>query len=374
MLRLSPIMVISRLIEIFLAAGAVQGFFLALVLNTRKNKRTRSNKLLSALLIVLSAAVLHSLLAPSFPDLHIGEPLVFFIGPLLCFYVYEVTGFRSISGRDALHFLPFVLVLLFLTPVWTGIPTTFAEFLFRNGPPINIVLWTLIVLQYGYYWWRIVSALHRHRSAVESEFSNLEGKTLSWLFLFLHIFGAFLLVLVLTLAIVFHSNQYDLVRTLVSLGLSASVFVIGYNGLFQEKVFSPASLSSEMENNRRSLRSEGASSENNNESMKRLTAYMDSAKPYLQEWLTLTELAAKLGMTRNRLSHLINSELGENFYSFVNRYRVEEAKRLLADPKNASFTILSLAYEAGFPSKSSFHSVFKESTGLTPSGYRKTLQ
>jgi AraC-like DNA-binding protein len=101
---------------------------------------------------------------------------------------------------------------------------------------------------------------------------------------------------------------------------------------------------------------------------------MEKSKPHLNESLTLTELAEQLGMTRNELSSLINSEYGENFYSFVNLRRVEEAKRLLADPDKAHFTILSLAYEAGFPSKSTFHSAFKKSTGLTPTQFRKNLR
>lgn len=78
-------------------------------------------------------------------------------------------------------------------------------------------------------------------------------------------------------------------------------------------------------------------------------------------------------MSRNQLSFVINQGIGDSFYTFINKYRVEEAKRIIADPKNVNFTILSLAFEAGFPSKSSFHSIFKKLTGLTPTEYRNTL-
>lgn len=374
-------MVTLKILEIVLAAGAVQGFFLALILSTKKNRKNPSSKLLSALLIVLSINILHSLFASS--TFHgpymIREPFILFIGPLINFYVYELTASRKIAPKDALHFLPFALLILFMIPAWTNIPSSYAAFLHRNGSTIGTITWTLIVLQYSYYWWKTISVLHQHRVAVESEFSNIEGKTLSWLTFFLHLFGGFLLVLVLTIVVAFHSDRYDIIDTIISLGLSCTIFVLGYNGLFQEEVFSLATSQNETDGpeKARRPRSPGAeelSSARNDESLKRLKEHLEKTKPYLNETLTLTELASQIGMTRNQLSFLINGASGENFYSFINRYRVEEVKRLIADPKKSNFTILSLAYEAGFPSKSSFHSVFKKLTGLTPTEYRKKLQ
>jgi AraC-like DNA-binding protein len=61
----------------------------------------------------------------------------------------------------------------------------------------------------------------------------------------------------------------------------------------------------------------------------------------------------------------------KNFYDLVNGYRVEEAKRLLLDPKNTNYTILSVGFEAGFNSKTTFNTVFKKFTGLTPTDFRK---
>ena len=71
----------------------------------------------------------------------------------------------------------------------------------------------------------------------------------------------------------------------------------------------------------------------------------------------------------NHLSQIINELEGKNFYEFVNQYRIEEFKRLVSFPKNHQFTLLSLAFECGFNSKSSFNRYFKKSTGQTPSQY-----
>src|SRR3972149_4629134 len=129
-------MVILRRREIVLAAGAVQGFFLALILTAKSTRKKTSSKLLAALLIVLSVSILHSLLAgPGFDSPYkIREPFILFIGPLLNFYVYELTGSRKIAWKDILHFLPFVLLILFLMPAWASIPSPYATFLFQNGP------------------------------------------------------------------------------------------------------------------------------------------------------------------------------------------------------------------------------------------------
>jgi AraC-like DNA-binding protein len=79
-------------------------------------------------------------------------------------------------------------------------------------------------------------------------------------------------------------------------------------------------------------------------------------------------------MSRNQLSELINSRMGCNFYDFVNKYRIEDVKQLMVDPKYKNFTILAIALEAGFPSKSTFNSIFKKFTGLTPSEYKSGLK
>src|SRR3972149_2520374 len=99
----------SKIIDIIISAGAVQGLFFAFVLTTNKNKKRTSNKILSALLVILSVSILHSLLVKSVIEspYKIREPFILFIGPLLYLYIYELTGFRKLGRKDALHFLPF---------------------------------------------------------------------------------------------------------------------------------------------------------------------------------------------------------------------------------------------------------------------------
>ena len=172
-----------------------------------------------------------------------------------------------------------------------------------------------------------------------------------------------------------HSSHYSTVDTIVSFGLSCVIFWLGYEGLFQEEIFSNMSLSvSEKKlKTKQNARLEW-NGRQDDKLWEELVGYFEQEKPYLDEGLTLTKLAGQLGVTRNQLSSAINNKFGGNFYSFVNRYRVEEVKRLIADPKNKDFTILSLAFQAGFPSKSSFHDIFKRFTGMTPTEYQSKLE
>ncbi|MBJ7428273.1 MAG: AraC family transcriptional regulator [Bacteroidia bacterium] len=98
---------------------------------------------------------------------------------------------------------------------------------------------------------------------------------------------------------------------------------------------------------------------------------MQSEKLFINPELTLNDLAAALNVLPNHLSQVINSKENKNFYDYINQLRVEEFIRLIALSENQKFTLLSLAYECGFNSKTSFNRNFKKVTDLTPSEYIK---
>ena len=102
----------------------------------------------------------------------------------------------------------------------------------------------------------------------------------------------------------------------------------------------------------------------------RLVALMEEKELYKNSTLTLPELAQEMNISQHYLSEVINTQLGKNFYDFVNGYRAEEVMRRMRDPKASHLTILAIALEAGFNTKSSFNTFFKKYTGLTPSQYR----
>ena len=92
-------------------------------------------------------------------------------------------------------------------------------------------------------------------------------------------------------------------------------------------------------------------------------------RPYLNSELTQKELADNLQIASHHLSEIFNINFGKNFYSFINLYRVEEAKRIIVNDTQ-NITMLAIAYDSGFNSKASFNRVFKEVVGVTPSQYK----
>jgi AraC-like DNA-binding protein len=111
--------------------------------------------------------------------------------------------------------------------------------------------------------------------------------------------------------------------------------------------------------------------ETKNELLKSLQQFMELKKPYLEPELNLQQLAEMLSVKPKALSQVINEVLQQNFFEFVNSYRIEEAKRLLTNPVDKKITILEVLYDAGFNSKSSFNTLFKKQTGLTPGEFKR---
>ena len=99
----------------------------------------------------------------------------------------------------------------------------------------------------------------------------------------------------------------------------------------------------------------------------RLLSLMAEERPWLEPELTLAELALRLRTNTSLVSHVINTGCGQNFNDFVNRYRVAEAERKLQDPRLGHYSLVGIALESGFNSKSTFNRVFKKLTGRTPS-------
>ncbi|HEU4496042.1 MAG TPA: helix-turn-helix domain-containing protein [Flavobacterium sp.] len=101
---------------------------------------------------------------------------------------------------------------------------------------------------------------------------------------------------------------------------------------------------------------------------------MENDKPFLDCELTLVRLASMMGISLHQLSYLINTGFDENFYQFVNRYRIEEAKKLILDDEMGHLNFQGVALEVGFNSKSAFNATFKKFTGQTPSGFKAEKQ
>jgi len=103
-----------------------------------------------------------------------------------------------------------------------------------------------------------------------------------------------------------------------------------------------------------------------------LKKMMDAQKPHLDYEISLIRLAEQFKTSPHQLSYIINTGFGENFFQFINRYRVDEAKWMILDPKMNHLSLVGICYEAGFNSKTVFNTTFKKITGQTPTEFKKS--
>jgi len=172
---------------------------------------------------------------------------------------------------------------------------------------------------------------------------------------------------------------------------SIAVYIIGYKALSQPEVFfhrQEKILQQDFSNTMTDLsigeqltipkttekyKTSGLTSEQVATYRNKLVTFMALEKPFLNPELTLDNLADALEMHPHHLSQVINQSFSQNFYEFINSNRVEEAKLIIESDRVKTFTILAIALESGFNSKTTFNVSFKKFTGITPSAYLKQV-
>jgi len=369
------------IIKILCIIIAFQLFLLSLFLITYKKGNKTSNSILSAFLFFNALLVLNILLKNSgvsaysrFPPLYfIGSSTYFILGPLLFFYTKSLC-YRDYKIRiiDIFYFLP--LLLLVGGPLIIHLLGLSKTYLDSSGQmAVLFTNWffaTIYVLLWGYISFTLLT-LKKYRRGLKDYFSNTRTINLSWLSLILIAFLLMLLVdaAILILKLIGYSSG-TVTRQLFILSLFINLVfatVLAFKGLRQPGIFTGIEPSIKYGTTR--LPKAEA-----NKYIKNLKHIMRQEKPYLDPSITLNDLAEMLSITARQLSQAINDSLKQNFFDLISSYRIEEAKQMLLDSNHRDKTILEILYDVGFNSKSSFNSLFKKKTRMTPSEFRKNAQ
>ncbi|HNT49435.1 MAG TPA: helix-turn-helix domain-containing protein [Cyclobacteriaceae bacterium] len=372
---------LSQAFQTLSLGGIVLAVFIILLLNSKKVNKSRANKMLSLLVFALAFSNAHIFFAGdalshfSHNIYTIGDPTFFLVAPLLWLYVRELTGEQAKwQWRLGLQFAPFLLIVLLSLSLRSVNSATFQSFLAQNHRLITILYWIVLVFQFSWVHVLVTKRWNYHQRIIPQEVSNLENVSITWVRLFMVVFLIINFIFLISLASVVHSLDGDWLQLMTATIFSLAIFALGYKGILQIEVFNKGDVVAK-ENNTNTLppAENPKSSQIDLSRLKQLNIFMEEKKPYLNAELTLTDLASELEIPRGQLSQLINEGTGDNFYDFVNKYRVEEVKKLMIDPSMKNFNMLGIALEAGFKSKSTFNLIFKRFTGLTPSEYRKNI-
>jgi len=302
-------------------------------------------------------------------------------GPFLYLYISALAAKKDrLSGNDLLHFIPFAAFILYMlvASMFPGYAERIRiDHVSREiDPPLLFVAFLIMTALSGPVYFLLSVRLFRKLDVrIFNNFSYSKDIDLDWLRKLVLVFGIVWTALIIVAVIhhVFHLFSMSFCTDGLFLSLSAFIILVGYFGLKQEEIFvsHPGGENREFITEPK-IRYAGSSlSDADLDSYSGLLKdHMDAEKPYLDENLSLPKLASSTGIPTHHLSQLINKRFGQNFFDFVNRYRVEEVKARMTDPACKHLSLLGIAYESGFNSKSAFNRVFKKMTGMTPSQYR----
>lgn len=293
--------------------------------------------------------------------------------------LFFTTPARTFHRKDLWHFVPFLLFFLFRLPyVLPGSPT-------RNPVIENETLRFIVLsvvrfalpLQSVLYLVVSYMALQKHQRSIRKIASSTETIDLGWLKYFLA--GLFVVLLLWLNLVLFTVESLYQFTPVLYLG---STYFLAYFSLHQKEIyaFTTSELTQVIEiiaepETTFPLEKQKRLADNQIEPLKgKLIHLMQQEKLYLDNELNLLQLAQHMEITSHELSYLLNEGFGENFFQFVNTYRVEEAKRLLASGKTQQLNMLGIAYQAGFNSKTTFNTTFKKLTGQSPSSYLQMIR
>ncbi len=289
--------------------------------------------------------------------LYIFTLLPFFLYLITFFYYYQQGFDQSIQIRNGLLYKNNQLSV-----IWTGF-----VFLFQLSDPLYIA-WFFFLLK-GY------------RNNINNSLSYTEPVNLRWLnvLFYIWIFCAVILVPFSLLSVGLQQIPITFPQMLLQLANVVFIFVAGYYGFRQTTVFSDYVIKSDepkagKSDGTTSYQRSGLTKEQAAIYHSQLVSFMEEKKPYLNGELSVLDLSGALGISSNHLSQILNQEQRQNFFDFVNGYRVREVQSKMADPRFSTYTLLGIAMESGFNSKTSFNTIFKKVTHLTPSQYYSSIK
>ncbi|MBN1533126.1 MAG: helix-turn-helix transcriptional regulator [Spirochaetes bacterium] len=366
--------------------GTAQGLFMAFFFVIRDPARP-GDRAAALLMALLSLPLVGQLLAMKLavaghviPRLLASPAFPLAYGPLLLLYTGSMTGTGGrFSPARLLHGIPFVLAAAAGLVCGPGPLPQHPPFSPAGGPPRSLYAACDIAAMVSMITYSAVlfHLLRRHRERLWDYYSHLSHRvTLLWLFwIALSFVLAYLFVLLVLLGAVTIPRIHRLEAAALSRWAAITFFIYAFSffSLNQPAVLREGGdgVREERQPEKRYEKS-GLKEEDADGYLAALEDYMNRKKPYLQGDLTIAEVSKQLEIPKHYITQIINERLHKNFYTYVNEYRVGEAIRRMSQGKYREHTILRIAYDSGFNSKSAFNTVFKRHTALSPTEYRKT--
>lgn len=375
------LLIVVTVISLFIS------LFLVFFLLTVKTKYKISNVLFAAFLLITaidSCEPLFNLTVDGPSNLGmLRNTFAFLQIPVFYLYVLSVcySDFK-LTFKYILHVLPYLIVNLVLLPRFYAVDSASKiDFLVNRQHMIELQFTHILFhLQIVVYLIAVFRILRKTKKLYLENYAGASVNSYNWLFQFTSVLT--FLYLIVFLKNIFKFSDYPYISEWIKIGIMVLVLFIvcwylfkalNNPGLFRN-VDSKLKLVSDIISEEKKNESPTENEETLSSEIIKLKKYMIEEKPFLNPSLTIQDISKDIEIPTRELSVLINHQLGQHFYDFVNMYRIENAMDILKDTTKTKVTILEILYEVGFNSKSSFNTAFKKHTGTTPTYYRKNLQ
>jgi AraC-like DNA-binding protein len=363
----------------------------AIILVASKRPISLPDKILILILFDLSWIIVGSIFRAAtlggsiFSKLSLS-PFILLLLPFIYLYVKKsIAEQPSVNRNEIKHFIiPLLLVLagIYYNPLYR------LENEMHNNPrlEVGIIVYLLVsVLYVVYYMYIIYQQIRLHQKSIPDHFSYVSSKiTLNWVKIVLILFIVNWLMTGIVISLNIYQEQQVINAGMVFfINIALFSFAISYFGFLQPTIFQsikqpeaagqakvvkPDDRASKQKYQKSTLSEEQAK-----KYLEKVNQLLNSERIYLNPELTIQNVSEKLDIPKHHLTESLNTYMGKSFYTLINEYRIDSFKKMAADKNNKHLTLLALAYDSGFNSKSSFNMVFKNYTGLTPSQYMKSI-
>jgi len=370
--------------EYILIIGTFEAIFLLLLLLGKKHK-SLPDYLLGVIFVLYAISIGSVYLElqnlkdnPAYSAItNISWLFLFLHGPALWFYIKSLSDpeFRF-KPLYLLHFIPFIFFSVFQYFNFINLTVPEKILFLENDLFKELISYKITVLAIGvstisYNSWAL-NLIRRRRDKLMQQYSKIEDIDLGWLnaLTIAALISYSVNVALFTLDLIFHFATYKYLMFLTNSFATVYVLFLGYFGIRQGNIFiDSVGVTRKSDGKPASNETPSPAINTDDAFIRTLILNMEEKQPYLDPDITISGLSKLLNVKVEYLSEVLNSRLNQNFFDFINKYRIEEFKIQSILKANSHLSIMGIAYNCGFNSKASFYRAFKKFEGISPSAY-----
>ncbi|MDT0608182.1 helix-turn-helix transcriptional regulator [Croceitalea rosinachiae] len=356
------------------------GFYTFLILNFNRKIKLPARLLICGFIFIHTYFIFHiGLLISNYQfeyphSYRMSTCFSFLYGPLLFLYFKKIVHNYSFKKSDLIHLIPTVLILIYLIPTYSLTGSEKLNLMLdrvRNSTEasdsdtlaIIVVLKLFSLIIYGYFIRKMyLKSIKRKKVKKQNRLWQRNLYHIHFLYILSYFIYGILISNNILSGFFFHFQVGSMALMVLYIGYSANIQPNVFNGVVSyanrlfpkyEKSGLTTSLSIELKNH--------------------LEQLFKNEKIYKENDISLEMVAQKLNTSRHNASQVINEHFNLSFHELVNKYRIEEAKKMLIDDQRRNLNIIDVAYEVGYNNKVTFNKAFKKDTNLTPSQFQREI-